>query len=268
MEFSTLKFEEPEPGIGIITLNRPDRLNAMTLKMLEELYALFHDLGRRKEVRVLIITGAGRGFCSGADIKDEFPITEEDLGIFSSASAHLEGGQKIYSGVIVEMRRLAQPIIAAVNGPAAGGGMCMALASDIIIAAPGATFTPSFINIGLSGGELGTTYFLPRMVGCARASEILMTGRTVDAGEADKIGLVSRLVEEEKLIDTAMETARILISKTPLGLRLTKEALKYNLDASSLEAAIELENRNQSILCCAPEFFERFDAFMKKRRSS
>ena len=268
MEFSTLKFEEPEPGIGIITLNRPGQLNAMTLKMLEELYALFHDLGRRKEVRVLIITGAGRGFCSGADIKDEFPITEEDLGIFSSASAHLEGGQKIYSGVIVEMRRLAQPIIAAVNGPAAGGGMCIALASDIIIAAPGATFTSSFINIGLSGGELGTTYFLPRMVGCARASEILMTGRTVEAREAEKIGLVSRLVEEEKLIDTAMETARILISKTPLGLRLTKEALKYNLDASSLEAAIELENRNQSILCCAPEFFERFDAFMKKRRSS
>jgi len=268
MEFTTLKFEEPDPGIGIVTLNRPDRLNAMTLKMLEELYALFHDLGKRKEVRVLIITGAGRGFCSGADTKDEFPTTEEGLGLFSSASAHLEGGQKIYSGIIVEMRRLAQPIIAAVNGPAAGGGMCMALASDIIIAGPGAAFTPSFINIGLSGGELGTTYFLPRMIGYARASVILLTGRTVDAGEADKIGLVSRLVEEEKLIGTAMETARILLSKSPLGLRLTKEALKYNLDASSLEAAIELENRNQSILCCAPEFLERFDAFMTNRRHS
>ncbi len=268
MEFSTLKFEEPEPGIGIITLNRPDRLNAITMKMLKELYALFHDLGRRQEVRVLIITGAGRGFSSGADIKDEFPTTKEGLGFFSSAAAHLEEGQKLYAGIIVEMRRLAQPIIAAVNGTAAGGGMCMALASDIIIAAHSAKFVSSFINIGLSGGELGTTYFLPRMIGYARASEILMTGRTVDAAEAEKIGLVSRLVEEEKLLDTAIKTARILLSKSPLGLRLTKEALKYNLDASSLEAAIEFENRNQSILCCAPEFFERFDAFMKKRRSS
>ena len=143
--------------------------------------------------------------------------------------------------------------------------MCIALASDIIIAASSAKFTPSFINIGLSGGDLGSTYFLPRMIGYARASEILMTGRTVSAEEAERIGLVSRLVEENKLIDSAMETARTLIKKTPLGLRLTKEALKYNLDASSFEAAIEFENKNQSILCCAPEFYDAFDASINRR---
>ncbi len=265
MEFTTLKFEEVESGIGMLTLNRPDQLNAITRKMLEELYALFHDLNKRKDLRVLIITGAGRGFCAGPDIEEAFPSSAEGLKSFSSASVHLEEAQKIYAGIVVEMRRLAQPIIAAIKGPAAGAGMSIALASDIIIAAPSAKFTPSFINIGLSGGDLGSTYFLPRMIGYARASEILMTGRTVSAEEAERIGLVSRLVEENKLIDSAMETARTLIKKTPLGLRLTKEALKYNLDVSSFEAAIEFENKNQSILCCAPEFYDAFDASINRR---
>ena len=161
------------------------------------------------------------------------------------------------------MRRIPQPIIAAVNGHAAGGGMCIALASDVIIAGPGATFTPSFINIGLSGGELGTSYFLPRAVGIYRAAEILFTGRTVDAAEAEKIGLISRLVDEDELMKTAMETARLMLGKSTFGLRFTKEVLYQNLDAPSLEAAIELENRNQSICCTTPDFFEAVEAFSK-----
>jgi enoyl-CoA hydratase len=263
MDYQTITFEEPEAGMGLLTLNRPDQLNAINLEMLDDLHHLFSELEGREEIRVLIVTGAGRGFCSGADLKDKRLLSEEILKLFSSAALHLEKVQKRYAGIIIKMRRLAQPIISAVNGPAAGGGMCIALASDIIIASPAAKFVASFINIGLSGGEFGTTYFLPRMVGVARASEILMTGRTVDAHEAEKIGLVSCLVDENRLMEKARETARTMLGKSPFGLRMTREAIHRNLNAPSVEAAIEFENRNQSIGCCDPEFFNAVMAFMK-----
>ena len=263
MSYATLTFEEPEKGIGLITLNRPERLNAINMGMLEDLYTLFADLKTREDVRVLVLAGAGKGFCSGADLKDDRLSGEEGLKLFSSAAVHLEKIQKIYSGVIEVMCKQPQPIIAVVNGAAAGGGMCLALASDVIIAGPRAKFIPSFINIGLSGGELGTTYFLPKAVGRAKAAEILMTGRAVEAEEADRIGLVSRLVDEDALMETAMQTARTMLGKSPLGLRLTKETLRQNQNASTLESAIELENRNQSILCCSPDFFKAVMAFVK-----
>ncbi len=263
MDYETLTFEEPEEGIGLITLNRPERLNAISMRMLDDLYALFADLKKRETIRVLLLAGAGKGFCSGADLKDDKLSGEEGLKLFSSAAVHLEKIQKIYSGIIEVMYKQPQPIIAVVNGVAAGGGMCLALAADIILAGPGAKFIPSFINIGLSGGELGTTYFLPKAVGRAKAAEILMTGRAVGAEEADRIGLVSRLVDAETLMETAMQTARTLLGKSPLGLRLTKETLRQNQNAPTLESAIELENRNQSILCCSPDFFEAVMAFIK-----
>ena len=262
MEFSTIRFEEPEPGIGLITFNRPDRLNAINMDMLDDLHSLFYQLCTMEGVRVLIMTGAGRGFCSGADLKDS-RLRKEAAALFSNTALHLVAVQKKYADRILEMRRIQQPIIAAVNGPAAGGGMCFALASDVIIAGPGATFTPSFINIGLSGGEMGTSYFLPRAVGIHRAADILFTGRTVDAAEAEKIGLISRLVDEDELMKTAMETARLMLGKSTFGLRFTKEALYQNLDAPSLEAAIELENRNQSICCTTPDFFKAVETFSK-----
>jgi enoyl-CoA hydratase len=162
------------------------------------------------------------------------------------------------------MRKLPQPLIAAVNGHAAGGGMSMAMASDVILVTPEAAFTPSFVNIGLSGGELGTSYFLPRLVGTTRAAEILLTGRTVSAHEAERIGLVTRLVEEEKLLGEALTTARTMLAKSVSGLRMTKEVLNYNLDAPSLEAAIELENRNQSICCFTADFVNAVTAFSQK----
>jgi enoyl-CoA hydratase len=263
MNYKTLRFEEPEAGIGVITLDRPDRLNAINTNMLEELYALFAELRKNDSVRVLLLEGAGKGFCSGADLKDDRLSGEEGLKLFASAAIHLDKIQKTYSGIIEVMHKQPQPIIAVVNGAAAGGGMCLALASDIIIAGPKAKFIPSFINIGLSGGELGTTYFLPRCVGRAKASEILMTGRAVAAEEADRIGLVSRLVPEDTLMETAMETARTMLAKSQLGLRLTKETLRQNENAPCLETAIELENRNQSILCCSPDFFNAVMAFLK-----
>lgn len=263
MSYKTLSYEEAEPGIGVITMNRPKCLNALNFEMLDELDGLFGKLRRSETTRVLVLTGAGRGFCAGADIRDERMFTEGGLKLFSSPSLHLDGVQRKYSSMILTMRRLPQPFIAAVNGPAAGGGMSMALASDIIFANSKATFTPSFVNIGLSGGELGTSYYLPRLVGVAKASEILMTGRTVDAAEADKIGLVSRLVDDTELMEVSLNTARILLSKSRLGLKFTKESITLNLNAPNLESAIELEDRNQSICCCAPEFFDAVAAFGK-----
>jgi enoyl-CoA hydratase len=265
MAFTTIKFAEPDPGVGLITLSRPDRLNALGLDMVEELHTLFGQLFDREQVRVLLITGEGRGFCSGADLKDA-RLRGEAAPFFPNAALHLEAIQKKYANLILEMRRLPQPIIAVVNGPAAGGGMSLALAADVIIAGPGASFTPSFINIGLSGGEMGATYFLPRQVGSARAAEILLTGRTVHAAEAERIGLVSRVVEGERLMEAALEIARTMLAKSPVGLRFTKEALNLNLTATSLEAAIELENRNQSICCCTPEFSRAVEAFNKRKQ--
>ena len=265
MEFSTIRFEEPEPGIGLITFNRPYRMNAINMDMLDDLHSLFYQLCTMESIRVLILTGAGRGFCSGADLKDS-RLRKDAAALFSSTALHLVAVQKKYADRILEMRRIPQPIIAAVNGPAAGGGMCFALASDVIIAGPGATFTPSFINIGLSGGEMGTSYFLPRAVGIHRAADILFTGRTVDAAEAEKIGLISRLVDEDKLMKTAMEMARLMLGKSTFGLRFTKEALYQNLDVPSLEAAIELENRNQSICCTTPDFIKAVEAFSKSKK--
>jgi enoyl-CoA hydratase len=265
MEFETIKFDTPEEGIGLITLNRPERLNAINLDMLDDFFRLFDFLNKNEDIRVIIITGAGRGFCSGADLTDD-RVSTQAADFFTNAATHLIKIQKVYSRLIVEMKRLAQPIIAAVNGHAAGGGMCMALASDVIIGNPQAAFTPSFINIGLSGGELGTTYLLPKLVGSTRAADILMTGRTVEASEAEKIGLISRLVDADRLMEEAMNVAHAMLAKTPLGLRFTKEALNQNLNAPSIEAAIELENRNQSILCLTPEFFKAVEAFGRRKK--
>jgi enoyl-CoA hydratase len=265
MPYTTIKFDTPETGIGHITLNRPKRLNAINLGMLDDLFSLFEELRYRDDVRVILITGEGRGFCSGADLMDE-ELHQKAEQVFASAASHLMHVQKKYSRLIVDMRQLPQPIIAAINGPAAGGGMSIALASDVVIAGPQAVFTASFINIGLSGGELGTSFFLPRRVGTARAADILYTGRTVDAAEAERIGLVSHLVEEDNLLQTAFDVARAMLAKSVIGLRLTKEVLNQNLNAPSLESAIELENRNQSICCVTPEFYEAVAAFSKRKK--
>lgn len=263
MEFNTIRFEEVDPHIGLITLNRPDRLNAISMEMLEELQDLFRRLHEMESIWVVMLTGEGRGFCSGADLKDA-KKRRESIGSVPDAGSHLIHIQKKYAHSVLGMRRLAQPIIAAVNGVAAGGGMCFALASDIVIASSRASFVPSFINIGLSGGELGSSYFLPRAVGHIRASEILMTGRTVDAEEAVRIGLANVLVEQDNLLEEAVSKARRLVEKGGTTIRLTKESLNVNIDAASLMSAIEFENRTQSICCTTQEHFSAVEKFAKK----
>ena len=265
MEFNTVQFEEVEPHIGLLTLSRPHRLNAISMEMLDELKVLFQRLQVRDSIWVLILTGAGRGFCSGADLKDA-KNWSESIGQERNAGSHLIHIQKKYAESVMGMRALGQPIISAVNGVAAGGGMCYALASDIVIVSRKASFIPSFINIGLSGGELGSSYFLPRAVGHIRASEILLTGRSVGAEEAVRIGLANALFEQEKLLEEALVMGRRLVEKGGTALRLTKESLNVNLSAASLMSAIEFENRTQSICCTTPEHFSAVAKFENKTK--
>ncbi|MEW6188021.1 MAG: enoyl-CoA hydratase/isomerase family protein [Thermodesulfobacteriota bacterium] len=265
MGFKTILFEVIEPSIGLITLNRPARLNALSLELLDELHRLYDQLQNSPEIRMVILTGSGRGFCSGADLKDERSGDRSDRRVLN-ATGHLFQIQKKFSSIILRLRAIPQPVISAVNGPAAGGGMCLALASDVVLASPKAAFTPSFINIGLSGGELGSTFLLQKAVGNIRAAEILLTGRTVNAYEAEKIGMVNRVVEEERLLEAALGIARLMKDKSPTALRLTKEALNQNLTAPSLEAAINLEDRNQSISVFTDEFLKAVKDFSDRKK--
>jgi enoyl-CoA hydratase len=260
-EFTTLILEEVEPGICMVTLNRPEKLNSINLKMLDEFRELFQMLSVDERYRVIIITGSGRGFCAGADLEDA--LTHRNTRYFSDPESFMKLVQEAYSALITGVRKIPQPVIAAVNGPAAGGGFCLAMASDIRIAVPAAYFVASFINLGLSGGELGSSFLLPRLVGLSRASEILLTGREVHAAEAERIGLVSRVVRADELFEAAVSCARQLLTKSRGGLAITKSVLDQNLTANSLDAAISLENRNQSMLVFSKEFFESIKAFMK-----
>lgn len=257
-----LYLEEIEPGIGLVTMNRAEKLNALNEEMIQAFEGLFRYLGEHKDIRVVILRGAGRGFCAGADLVEA--MSKGDHEIFSTAWNFFRLAQEKFGNLTIAMRRIPQPVISAVNGPAAGGGFGLALASDIRIAAPEAYFVASFINLGLSGGEMGTSYILPRLVGMGRASEILFTGRRVAADEAERIGLVSKIVPAERLLEEATALARILLQKTPGGLFLTKRVLDSNASAPCLEAAIDLENRNQTIMAVSNDFFLQVQKFAKK----
>ena len=260
--FNSLIFQEVESRIGLITLNRPETLNAINAEMAKELTDLLNLLSGEDTIRVLILTGSGRGFCAGADLKDA--AAHKNTEAFADPESFLRIVQETYAGLILGLRNIPQPVIAAVNGPAAGGGFALALASDIRIAAPEAYFVASFINIGLSAGEMGSSYFLPRMVGLSRGADILYTGRKVKAEEAERIGLVSRVVSQESLLETALSIARTMLGKSFGGLKLTKRVLDQNLTAPSLEAAVNLENRNQTLLIFSGDFYKLIQAFLGK----
>ena len=260
--YHTFIFTEIEPRVGLITLNRPEQLNAINLEMLDEFNDLFARLSKDDAIRILIITGAGRGFCAGADLNDA--VAHKDSVSFSDPGNFLRLVQERYAALILGLRRIPQPVIAAVNGAAAGGGFSMALACDVRVATTTASFVASFANIGLSGGELGTSYLLPRLIGVARSSEILLTGRKVRGEEAERIGLVNQVVAKEVLLETALSYARPMIAKDVGALKLTKRVLDQNIDAPSLEAAINLENRNQTIMMFSGEFFKLIEPFVKK----
>jgi len=244
MQYKTLIFE-PRGEIGLLTLNRPERLNAINNAMLQELNQLWRAISLDKECRVVVMIGAGdRGFCSGLDLKEAADL-EGGFASEGISGDTMTRRQKEFSGIIDLMRTCPQPVIAAVNGAAMGGGLSFAMAADVRLASPPARFCASYINIGLGGADMGSSYYLWRLVGWGRAAEMLMTGRIVEVDEAYRIGLVNHVYEQEELLDKAMEMAAMMVGKTPLGLRLTKDALNAGLNTSSLLDALRMEDRNQ-----------------------
>lgn len=248
-----------EGALDWLTLNRPDSLNALNARMQLELQHYFDTLYRKPEVRVVILRGAGRGYCAGLDIK------EIDL---SKDIQNPVGGLRIQqrvSEVIRLMRRCPQPIISLIHGPASGGGFALALASDVRIASPAARMNCAFIRLGVSGCDVGVSYFLPRLIGASVASELLLTGRFIDAQRAERLGLVSQIVEEPQLERVGGELAADMLRASPIALRLTKDAINTNLNAPSLEAAIALEDRQQILCGQTDDVKEAFHAFVEKR---
>jgi enoyl-CoA hydratase len=234
--------EHPRPQVALITLNRPERMNSMAFDVMVPLKAALENITYDNSVRVVVLTGAGKGFSSGADHKSagEVPhiqgLTRPTYALRSMA---------ILDDVILALRRLHQPVIAAVNGAAIGGGLCLALAADIRVAASGAYFRAAGINNGLTASELGLSYLLPRAIGSSRAFEIMLTGRDVDADEAERIGLVSRQVPEDQLLETCYEMAERIAAFSRPGIELTKRTLWSGLDAASLEGHMQAEGLGQ-----------------------
>lgn len=242
------------------TMNRPDRLNALSRDLVKALRDFFVDLYWRRDVRVVVLTGAGNAFCAGLDLKERGDNTGG-----RSIGAGLTRQREI-SEIVIAMRRCPQPIIACVNGAAAGGGFALALASDVRIATPNVRMNAAFIRIGLSACDIGVSYFLPRMVGSSVAAEYMLTGRFIDAKRAYELGLVSRVVEKDQLEAEAKGFVDDMLHATPLGLRLTKEALNHAIDANGLEAAIAMEDRNQILASSDGDFGEGVAAFLEKRK--
>ncbi|HUJ03710.1 MAG TPA: enoyl-CoA hydratase/isomerase family protein [Rhizomicrobium sp.] len=258
MDYEHLIVREEGPTLWV-TMNRPERLNALNRKLVEELRDLFTGLYWRHEIRVVVLTGAGRCFCAGFDLK-EAPAGNAPATVGRSLT-----GQRRISEIVMAMRRCPQPIVALVNGPASGGGFALALASDVRIATPTARMNAAFIRIGLSACDIGVSYFLPRMIGSSAAAEFMLTGRFIDAERGRELGLIANVVEESELESEARGFVKDMLHATPLGLRLTKEALNHAIDAQSLEAAIAMEDRNQILCAQGEDFREGVAAFLEKR---
>jgi enoyl-CoA hydratase len=239
-----VELERDEPSIARIVLNRPDRLNAINFDLVGELHDALDAVALDDTCKVVVLTGRGRGFCSGLDLKDWGGLP--DVGGHSHRRAG-STGQSYMSSLTSHLRDTPQIVIAAVNGLAFGGGFALSLACDLRIAAESASFCAAFIRTGLTGTDIGISYFLPRLIGAARAFDLMVTGRTVDASEAAGMGIVSRMFADDELVDGSMELARTIASYTATGLRMTKEVMWANLDASSLDACLALENRNQDL---------------------
>jgi enoyl-CoA hydratase/carnithine racemase len=258
-DYAGILLDRPRDGVLLATLDRPERLNALTFEMFDEITALCAEVEGDPGIRVLVLTGAGRGFCAGLDL-------EAAVELFEMSPQEFLRGQEKWAGASVALRRLTTPVIAAVNGPAAGAGFSLALACDIRIASTAAKFNAAFIRVGLTGGDMGSSWLLPRIVGLGLANELLLTGRFVDADEAARIGLVNRVVEPEELLPAAYEMAAAVAANSPFGVRLTKQVVQANLGASTIEEAIELENRNQALSVFTHDSREALAAFRERRQ--
>lgn len=257
-----LELSRPRPDVAVITLDRPDKLNALNYGLVEELHHTLDDLNIDDECRVVVLTGAGRGFCSGLDLTDPFPDDAARGLTFPQSSMRW---QERIAELTTRLSTLRQPVIAAVNGPAYGGGFALAMASDIRIASTSARFCTQFIKLGLGGCDIGVSYTLPRIVGAGQAFDLILTARTVEADEALRIGLVSRIATGP-VLDEALAIAETLCSYGKFGIESTKQVLWANLEASSLQAALHLENRSQILSSTTGELKEATSAFASRKK--
>jgi enoyl-CoA hydratase len=255
--------DDVAPHVKQITLNRPERLNALDFPLTGELHDALDAVGSDADCRVAILTGAGRAFCAGLDLKDFG--TPPAPGEHAHAQVGISG-QEFMANLTVHMRSTPQIIVAAVNGPAYGGGLGIAAAADLRIAGESATFCSAFIRTGLTGTDIGVSYTLPRLLGASRAFDLIVTGRTIDAAEAERLGLVSRVVPDDALLDEAVALASTIAGYTAVGLQMTKEVMWANLDAPNMAAALALENRNQKLAGDTPEVLAYMDAYRAPRR--
>jgi len=257
-DLQTLTFEVAEAGIGVLRINRPERMNSQTVRMFTE-YGLAAGALRDSRLRALILTGAGeRAFCAGFDLDELDVITRMGVREFLEFQETATGG-------IQAIRHLPFPVIAAVHGAAIGGGLALALAADIRLVAPTAKFSAAFLKVGLSMGELGTSYNLTWLIGPGRAAEIGYSARIVGAAEAVAIGLANRVVPADRLYDEAVALARLIAVNSPGGVRLSKRAIQRNQEITSYAAALELENRGQALLTRSADMPEALAAFKEKR---
>lgn len=257
-DYTTLRVERPRDGVAMITLDRPARLNAMTATMFVELEDAARDVDREPGVRVVVLAGAGRAFCAGYDLDDAERLV--DLGALGMLDLQESAGR-----AVAAVRDIRVPVIAAVHGAATGGGLCLALAADIRLAGPRARFSAAFVRIGMSAGDLGLSWVLPRLVGPAVAAEFCFTARIMDAPEAERRQLVNRVVDEDGLMDAVYATADQIAANSAGGVRLTKRALRAALEIPSYAAATELENRGQALLTRTTDMSEALTAFREGR---
>ena len=259
-----MELVEVEPRgdeVRIVRLNRPERLNALSIDLAVALDEALATVGRENRVRVVVLTGAGRAFCSGLDLKDYGIIPNvDDLSVHRIASRSMG----IYSQLTRRLRAIPQPVVAAVNGPAYGGGLCLALGCDLRIASESAVFNATGIVNGLTSTEMAAAWLLPRQIGSTHANDLLLTGRVVEADEALRIGLVSRVADD--VLQEALSTAERMATFSPYGLAMTKDVIWANLEIGSLAAAVELEDRNQLMLGFTDNLPEAIRAFAQDRQ--
>ncbi|HZR81108.1 MAG TPA: enoyl-CoA hydratase-related protein [Candidatus Binatia bacterium] len=261
-----VKIEKPAPHVSAIILDRPERMNALSFETVVPLYDAIREVAADNDTWVAILTGAGRGFCSGLDLEDHgAPPGIAGLTMSRIAIRAME----VMSDLVPALRAMPQPVIAAINGPAYGGGMCLPLGADIRIAARSARFRAAGITNGLTGTELGVSFLLPRLVGASRAFEWILSGREIGAEEAERGGLVSRVVADDELMPAALGLAEEMCGWSPHGIAMTKKVLWSNLETGSLTAAIDLENRNQLLVRLTTQNLEEaIRARREKRKPS
>jgi enoyl-CoA hydratase len=256
--------DRPRPHTAVVTLNRPERMNSMSFDVMVPLRDTLRSLGDDNEIRAIVLTGAGTGFCSGADQSGEKGKMPNIAGL-TAPTVGLRA-MELLEDIVLALRNLHQPVIAAVNGAAIGGGLCLALACDIRIAGTEAYFRAAGINNGLTASELGLSYLLPRAIGTTRAFEAMLTGRDIDAAEAASIGLVSRTVSDETLLDECLDIADRIAGWSRPGIELTKKTLWSGLDAGSLASHMQAEGLGQLYIRLLTSNFEEAIAARKEKR--